>query len=186
MHEFGRDPVTNAIQNGILRDIRVLMARNCLRGALILIYAGIDAMAYLSMPPGQVEVTAADFVRWVDEYIRFPCEEQVTGADLYGARCALVHTYTPESRSVRQGRCRQLGYMSEAYPEVIYNPSELPGHVLVSVPGLAEAFILGVITYLSRALEDQSIASILRERMASFVLVMPVNPSADGGEHLEG
>jgi hypothetical protein len=72
-------------------------------------WCGIDAMAYLALPASNEDVTRSDFVRWVDRYMKFPCEEQLTGLDLYGARCAMLHSYAMASDLSRKGKCRQVG-----------------------------------------------------------------------------
>jgi hypothetical protein len=79
MTELNRDPIINAIHNGIKRGIRVTLQNNCVGSAVILILSGIDAMAFLEMPAGQDDVTRNDFVTWVERYIKFPCKEQLTG-----------------------------------------------------------------------------------------------------------
>jgi hypothetical protein len=51
-------------------------------------------MAFLGMPKGQESVTKADFVAWSERYIHLPGPEKLTGLDLYGARCGLLHNYS--------------------------------------------------------------------------------------------
>src|SRR5262245_13001345 len=103
---LAEEPLTNAIYLGIKQDIDTLLRANGYRGALILTYAAIDCMASLAMPDGRTEVRRQDFVEWAQKYIRFPGKHQLTGMELYGARCALLHQYGTESRSSREGKCR--------------------------------------------------------------------------------
>ena len=95
-------------------------------------------MAYLAMPQDQTDVLGKDFIDLADRYIKFPCKNQLTGTDLYGARCAMVHTYSVNSRMSREGKARLIGYMDKSMPEVRYNPKVNKQLVLVSVPALAE------------------------------------------------
>lgn len=85
MTDLSKDPLINAVHNGIKRGIRVALENDCLGSAVILILSGIDAMAYIAMSASQDDVTRGDFVRWAEKYITFPCSEQLTGLDLYGA-----------------------------------------------------------------------------------------------------
>jgi hypothetical protein len=62
MTDITRDPIHNAIQNGIKEDIRVTFEHDRIRAGLILIYSGMDAMATLEMPDGQTDVRAGDFI----------------------------------------------------------------------------------------------------------------------------
>jgi hypothetical protein len=69
-------------------------------------------MAFLDMPAQQQDVTSKDFVAWVDKYFRFPslpCEDQLTGLDLYGARFGVLHTYSIISNLSRNGKCGRWG-----------------------------------------------------------------------------
>lgn len=87
----------NVLLNGIIKDVDAAWERKSYRATLILVYSGIDAMAHLTMPAGKDKVTRADFVAWVENYLRFrDADKQPTltlpGLELYAARCALVHT----------------------------------------------------------------------------------------------
>ena len=135
-----KDPIANAVYGGIKRGIRVAIENECFDSAVILILSGVDTMAYLAMAANQQDVTKHDFIRWADGYIKFPCQEQLTGHDLYGARCAMLHSHGVVSKLSREGQCRMVGYFGRAFPEVQYNPEVAKDLVLVSVTALAEAF----------------------------------------------
>ncbi len=173
MADLQRDPIINMIQNGIKRDIEIALSNNCLRAAVILIYAGMDAMAFLDMPSGKSEVTGDEFIRWADRYIRFPCKEQLSGADLYGARCAMLHVYGAVSRLSRSGKCRIVEYMDKSVPEVRYNPSGPTDLVLVSIAALKEAFFTGIDNFLVDVFADKTKAEKVEERLQTFVHTLP-------------
>jgi hypothetical protein len=177
MSDLQRDPIINAIQHGMKRDIRVCLENRRFRGTVILTYSGMDVMAFLGMPPGQSDVTRSDFIRWADRYIRFPCKEQVTGADFYGARCALLHTYTVESRMSREGKCRRIGYMDKSVPEVLYNPAKSTELVLVSIPDLVEAFFRGIDKFFVDAFSDQALAPLMEQRLQMLIQVLSYSPT---------
>jgi hypothetical protein len=163
----------NAIHNGIKRGIRVALENGCLGSAVILILCGIDAVAYLAMPASQEDVTRTDFVRWVDRYIKFPCKEQLTGLDLYGARCAMLHNYGVASDLSRKGKCRQIVYMDISVPEVRYEHNVSRDVVLVSVPALADAFFSGVDKSLVDLFLDKKKAPIAEQRLEKLVQNIP-------------
>jgi len=143
MSDFSQDSIINAVNNGIRRGIQVAIDNRCLSSAIILIYSGMDSMAYLGMPPTQEDVTKSDFTNWADRYIKFPCKEQLSGAELYGARCGMLHNFSSYSRMSRKGECRVIGYMDKSKPEIRYNPAVSKELVLVSIPALAIAFFKG-------------------------------------------
>jgi hypothetical protein len=89
MSDLKHDPIINAIQRGIKDDIDFNQDAGRFRATLLLIYAAIDAMAFLNMPANQTEVTRKDFINWAEKYLKFPCKAQLTGVDLYGARCGI-------------------------------------------------------------------------------------------------
>ena len=174
MVDLSRDSIINVIHNGIKQSIRVLLENRCFGAAVILIYSGIDTMAYLDMPASQEDVTRTDFVRWAERYIRFPCTEQLTGLDLYGARCGMLHSYSVASNLSRQGKCRQIAYMDKSVPEVRSNPAVATDLVLVSVPGLAQAFFDGIDAFLIELFSDTKKAPIAEERFQKLVHHLPI------------
>jgi hypothetical protein len=173
MTDFSRDPIINVVYNGIKKGIRVALENQCYAAAVILIYSGIDTMAYLNMPERQQDVERKDFIEWADRYIKFPCKEQVTGLELYGARCGMVHSYSIISRLSREGICRQIGYMDQSIPEVAYNPSVSKDLVLVSISALAEAFFNGVDRFLVDSFADKNKAKIVESRFEKLVHLLP-------------
>jgi len=169
MGDLSRDFVTNFVHGQLKRSIRVLLEAECLSAAVVLIYSGMDTMAWIGMPAGQRGVTRTDFIRWAGRYVRFPCREQLTGEDLYGARCAMVHQYGAESAISRQGKCRLVGYMNDSIPEIRFQPAVDPDLVLVSVKGLAEAFFRSVDTFLIDVFADKNKASVAETRIEKIV-----------------
>lgn len=169
-----RDPISKAIYGGIKRGIQVAVENNCYGSAVILILSGIDSMAFLNMPESQTDVTRTDFIDWVNRYMKFPCKEKLTGADLYGARCAMLHTYGVVSKMSREGKCRMVGYMSEAVPEIRFNPKVNNNFVLVSVPALAESFYKAIDEYLVNLFTNTEKAKVAEDRLKWFVQELPV------------
>ncbi|TMA11717.1 MAG: hypothetical protein E6J89_06980 [Deltaproteobacteria bacterium] len=180
MHDLGKDPIINAVHNGIKRGIRVALEHDCLGSAVILILCGVDAMAYLDMPASQHDATRNDFVRWAEQYIKFPCNEQLTGLDLYGARCAMLHNYGTASDLSRKGKCRQVGYMDESVPEVRFDPNVSKDLVLVSVPALADAFFSGVDKFLVDLFAVKKKAPIAEQRLKKLVQAIPFKQAKTG------
>ena len=174
MNDLSRDPIVNAIDNEIRRGIQVAIDNGCYGSAVTLIYAGIDAMAFLGMPGDQEDVARSDFIAWAEHYIKFPCKEQLSGADLYGARCGMLHSYSAYSRMTRSGECRTIGYMDKSVPEVRYNPEISREIVLVSVPALAEAFFRGIEEFLIDLFSDHKRAEVAEVRLPKLVHCLPV------------
>jgi hypothetical protein len=77
---------------------------------LILVYSGIDAMAWLDRPAGQGDVTDTEFIAWCNRYVLAPADASINAEDLFAARCGLLHSHTAESRRHRQGKVRKVFY----------------------------------------------------------------------------
>ena len=168
MTDLTRDPIINVVHKGIRRDIEVALTNNCLRAAVILIYAGIDTMAYLGMPEGQEDVERQDFVRWVERFLHIDDNKSVTGLDLYGARCAMLHSYGVVSKLSRDGKCKNIGYMV-ANRAVVHNPKVHPDLALLSVHHLADAFFKGIDEYLVYIFADKKRGEIADKRFQGLV-----------------
>jgi len=169
-----RDPIAKAIYGGLKKGIQVAVENNCYASAAILILSGIDSMAFLNMPPSQKDVKGSDFIEWAERYIKFPCSEKLTGSDLYGARCAMLHTYGVVSKMSREGKCRMVGYTSESIPEIRYNPAIDKNFVLVSIPALAESFYKGIDQFLIDLFSNKDKAIVAEERLKWLIQEMPV------------
>ncbi len=78
--------------------------------ALILIFTGIDFMASLNRPESEPDVRRQDFLDWAEKYVLSNGTFSCSALDLYAARCALVHTYTPISKLSRQKKAKEILY----------------------------------------------------------------------------
>jgi hypothetical protein len=143
----------NVIVEGICGDINWLIKSGRARGTLILIYAGIDAMAWLDRAEGQEDVKGSDFINWANEFIKFG-NGNISGCELYSARNAILHSYGSESRLTRQGKARVVAHITFNEADVIES-NENPDMVLLSVSGLKDAFFNGI-TLFFRDLQSDS------------------------------
>jgi hypothetical protein len=76
--------------------------------ALVLIYSGMDIVAGLERQVG--EGTKAAFVRWCDNYLLKAQSLACSALELYGARCGILHTYSPDSDLSKAGKVRRVFY----------------------------------------------------------------------------
>lgn len=169
MTDLSQDPIINVVHNGIKRGIRVTLDNECYGSAVVLILSGIDTMAYLNMSENQQEVKPQDFINWCEKYIKFPCKEQLTGLDLYGARCSMLHQYGSQSKLSRKGECRQIGYMDKSVPEIVYNPQVSKDVVMVSIRALSESFFNGIDKFMIDLFSDTAKAKIAEKRFETIV-----------------
>jgi hypothetical protein len=107
---FAEDLLINLVHRGIKEPIRLLLDNRFFTAALTLVYCGIDAMAFLGLPPEQEEVRRPDFISWCDRYLVLPGDAAPTGIEFYGARCGALHTHSGTSGFSRRGGARLIQY----------------------------------------------------------------------------
>lgn len=114
--------------------------------ALMLTYAAIDQMAWLSVP--QERTTNADFKAWVSTHMHANIPMSVTVDELWEARNGLLHTGTAESSAnQRDTTIRKVFYTVGGAectrnddPTVVFvNAGELFGHYLTAVVWFMES-----------------------------------------------
>jgi hypothetical protein len=168
----------NVLRDGIVKEVNQAWDRRALRATLILVYSGIDAMAYLTMPAAKDRVTRADFVSWADQYLRFRDAARnptlsIPGLELYAARCGVVHTYSTEADLHKQGVVkRQIGYGDEFLPEVKADPAN-DALVMLSIRGLVDAFTMGVANTLRDLKTDEPKRKVFAARLQRMVQELP-------------
>ena len=92
--------------------IKQLVVANRYSQALVLLYSAIDTLAWVSLESG--DVTRSAYYQWVDTYIVPEKLIGCTAQDLYAARCAIVHSGTTESKLSRDGKARELWYVTSS------------------------------------------------------------------------
>ena len=122
--------------------------------ALILIYTGIDFMASLNRPENEPDVRRQDFLDWVEKYFLPNGSVTCSSLDLYAARCALVHTYTPISGLSRQKKAKEIlyawGKADSKSAQDLLNHVGMVTRVFVHIDDLFSAFRAGVEQFLRR------------------------------------
>jgi hypothetical protein len=164
------DPFINAINGGIREDIAFNLKHERYRATLILVYSAIDAMAFLNMPESQHEVQRGDFIAWASRYIRFSGDEQLTGEDLYGARCAVLHSYTGQSKMSRFGQCRELVYIHKSTKEPVTAHRTFKNNFLVSIDALITALFRGMDEFLPLLFADPQKSTIAETRLQKLLI----------------
>jgi hypothetical protein len=165
--DLSRDPIINVIDNGIKRDISILMHNKCYRGAITLIYAGIDALTFLASY--KQKTTRDDFYDWCDKYLKVIGRDETgnpyvpKGIDFYGARCSIIHTYGHKLQSDLSisGKCCILGYTDNRFEQDFGIAKEFEAHnrngtlVMLSILDFQEAFFSGINEFLTGLYMDR-------------------------------
>jgi len=158
----------------IRHGIQTALNNKCYGATLILIYAGIDAMANLARQEGQGWVRSDDFIGWVDRYLQVESAEKVSGPEWYSARCAILHTYGVESTRTQSGGARKLGYMVGGKPAVKYDPQVDPNLLIVDCVALAEAFFQGLDKFMVDLFADSERQKLIESRLQKLFITIPI------------
>lgn len=132
---------------------------------LVLMYALIDAMAWLSRDPAREDVTREDFIAWCDRYLLVPPDPACSGVDLYAARCGIVHSHVAESRLMRDGQARPLWYELPTGETLIpiHTSSQLIASTIRLQPFIARVFGAAD-SFLAAVDTDPQFANLVWER----------------------
>ena len=76
--------------------------------ALILIYSAIDTAGWLDS--NEQFATRTSFDNWINRYLLSGNSLSCTAADLFAARCGLLHTFTPNSKLSSNRQARRICY----------------------------------------------------------------------------
>lgn len=169
---FDDDPVVNVIYIGIKKPIQLCRDNQCERAALQLMYAAIDSLAQLGLPPSETRCSRTHYGAWCTKYLKFNVCEEVKGLEWFAARCGFLHSYSATSDLSAAGEVRMIGYYSGEGPDVIYNASESTDLVMVRVEGLLDAFFAGLDAFLIDLYKDLD-KGLVERRFSEMFHVLP-------------
>jgi hypothetical protein len=166
-----RDPINNAINEGIRRDINVAIDNGCFRAAVILIFAGIDAMSHISRPASDKYNGPDDFKNWVKRYFHVSGQTTVTPEEWWAARNAIIHTYGGYARLHEQPGVRIIGWMVDSQPQVRYDDTIAPQLVLVDILAMRDAFFKGMENFLIEGFADPTRKQLMEKRINQLIII---------------
>lgn len=156
-------------------SLKYNLAGGYINAALILCFSYLDAMASLTMPENQARGTRTDFINWVNKYMKTdPVQPyQYDGMDFYGARCGLIHQYSPYSDLSKAGSCKLFAYST--YPDHAYNPADDSTLVVVSAPRLIQDFFKAMTLFMKELLSDPQLMTLVSKRMTALFAIESVD-----------
>lgn len=173
MSPLAEDLILRVIEDGIKRPIRILLEQRCYPAALVLMYSGMDTMAYLDMPAEKTDVMRSDFIEWAEKYMTLSDGQQLTAPDLYGARCSVLHGGA-HSRFSREGKGKMIGYFITRTMQPPIDPEAAETTlVMISVEELIEAFFAAVDRFLNDLARDEQKAAVAEQRLNLLLRTFP-------------
>ena len=150
----------------VVAAIRLCIDKRLNTPALILIYATIDSYAWAVGDSSNASVGKRfeAFVRdWMLPAHPLPC----TPTDLYGARCAILHTLTPYSDLSEAKKAKPIAYAwgtaSAAALGSALEHASMPGAVCLHIEDLANALFEAMVAVSEKASSDPQLDERLRQ-----------------------
>jgi len=151
-----------------IEAINICMGAGFAEAALTLLYSGIDTLAFLGAPAGAKDVKQDDFVKWCDRYIVPLLSSTAAGADLYGARCGVLHTSSAASRMGRQGDAREVWYHFKDRAGVNLMANTPRPALMLEIEALVDAFGKGSRQFVADLEGDPVRRANAQERAGQF------------------
>ena len=161
--------------NQLSEGIKVCIEKDLTTPSLILIYSAIDIAGWLnSENPG--EPVKNRFISWVERYLLPAKELKCSAIELYGARCGLVHSLSPESDVSKKGAARKIIYSSRTNkPDELQEMimlAKISDYIPVKVEDLFEAYCQGLDVFLKELLADPSKAANVYDKATSIFITL--------------
>ena len=144
---------------------------------LMLLYATVDILGFIvakheNAPAGE------RFWGFVDQYMLKHLQD-VNAYDLWGARCALLHTGTPQSSLSHQSKAREILYSwgtadSSFNKRVIQKSAHPEKYVAITVEELHESLVAGLEDLAEELKTNKILDTQCIERVSRFYSHVPV------------
>lgn len=157
-------------------EISKVQKANALSATVIMIYVAIDAMAFLSMPLGKLKNDSKDFINWVDTYMKADDTQayQYNGKDMWGARCAKLHSYSSYSEYSENNKCKLYGYWNGEDHK--YDPSICNNLIIISIPRLVRDFGKAIQKFIKDISNNTELKKRTDSRIDKISLQFRINP----------
>lgn len=144
MTEMSGSEIIHRHLQKITGAIDCLVERGFVEAALMLTYAGIDQLAWLSVATQGSD--RIDFKAWVEKYLSPSTKLGCSADDLWAARNGLIHMSAAESRDFYKANAKRIYYVSG---NVICTENKSQDTVIINSTVLMVAFIKGALKFIS-------------------------------------
>jgi len=152
--------------SGLIKEIKRCEAGGATMAAVTMVFVGIDVMAYLALPIGRESQRRADFIAWVDAYMRGNPSQpyQYRGLDVYGARCSLLHAFGSEADFHQDNPDAKIfGYHDGGMHALDLQVSERL--IIIGIASFLDDFIRAVGTFLEATQADLGLRARVEGRL---------------------
>jgi hypothetical protein len=160
---------------GMAEEIRRCEAAGATAAALAMAFISIDTMTFLSLPDGVEAQGRADFINWVDTYLKGHSEQsyQYRGIDVYGARCAMLHSFGSAAQfHDRHGEALLFGYHDGG--RHMHNPEVDPRLVMIGTASFLNDIISALSDFIEACNASPELKARVEPRLARVLAVVPL------------
>ncbi len=152
------EPKLGDLASELLECIPELLDDQKEMAAVMLLFCGIDILGALDSENGSA--TRSSFISWANHYMAPQESLGCTGAELYSARCGVVHARSARSALTVRGVAREFIFSS-----AFGMKSKAPGTVVVHNTSLWDAFRNGTRQFVVDVSADRQRAARVRENL---------------------
>jgi hypothetical protein len=172
-HVIGPGDALRGNVTALFEAIDLMVEQQRILAALILIFAGIDAIASLDRRPG--ETSQAAFLRWADAFLLCGGQIPCTAKELYGARCGILHTFSADSTLSRRGEVRRVVYarghsVSRGALDGVLRRQQRTDVVAIHLSDLQDAFRVGVSAFFIAVAEDDARLDAVLKKAGTWLI----------------
>lgn len=157
----------------LLKAINLCLEQRLELPSLVLIYSTMDTLGWLYSDDPNAKINE-NFTRWVSRYVTNGSSLRCAPDDLWGARCALLHTFTPDSDLSAKRKARRLCYawgdasISQLNAAIDGTPALAEKYVGVHVNELFDQLCNGLTRFLGDIDADPELAKRVYDRSKRF------------------
>jgi len=166
------DEVVNG-ERGMLTGIRMCLRSQCLVSAVTLMFSSLDALAALTRPVGQQSTSGLVFRAWVARYVKPESSLGCTAEDLWGARCGVLHLYSPDSDLSAQKKARRVYYQWSAGPPADAARAIPEGSLVIDIETLDRVIKTAVHDFIVASEMDNDVKKSVQSHLPSMLCYEP-------------
>ena len=159
---------------GLLGQIKKCEEAEATMAAVIMCFICIDTMAFLAMPTNRDRNTRADFVQWVDRYLKADSSQsyQYRGQDVYAARCAVLHSFSAEGDAHRNDRSI-IKFVYTDGGQHAFNPDINDNLAIIGTASFINDVVWAVESFLKAAQENSELRARIYSRLNKVFTIVP-------------
>lgn len=171
----------SAYINDVVNSTSLLLDNKLPGQLLILILSSIDTMGLLDAAPTVQKASGETFKAWTRKYILSNSTLLCSDAELWGARCGILHTYKTESDLSRGGVVREIKFYGASHPAAvlaIHDIAATQNAMACDYRELFIAFLSGIQMFMpsiiQKAEADSNVAARVDKIIHLYQMTFPV------------